>query len=111
MSYKVAFSGGCGRPGTGSLLWVTVPREESGGETEASIPSSELNQQGRGDGYRGDARPEGRSLCEPGCRHRTLKEESFPEIGQSTLQFSGSIETASPTCQGLASDLDRGQPS
>ena len=107
----MACSGGRGRPGAGSLLWVTVPREESGGETEASIPGSGLDQQGREDGYMGDARPEGRSLCEPGCRHRTLKEEAFPKVGQSTLQLSGSIATASPTCQGLASDLDGGQPS
>lgn len=76
-------------------------------ETEASIPSSGLDQQGRGDGYRGDARPEGRSLCEPGCRHRALKEESFPKAGQSMLQLSGSIAMASLNRQVLASDLDR----
>lgn len=77
-----------GRPGEESLLWVTVLREVSGGETEASRPSCGLDQHCAGGDYRGDPGLEGRSLCEPGHRHgarRTPQKEAFPKVGQNML--------------------------
>lgn len=72
MSYKMACSGACGRPEVRPLLGVTVPSEVSGGETEASISSCGMHQHCRGGGYRGDARPEGRSQCEPDPEGRAV---------------------------------------
>lgn len=83
-------------------------------ETEAIRPSCGLDQHCNGGGYRGDLGPEGRSLCEPGCRHRarrTLQKEAFPKVGQNMLQLTGAFAMASCPCQGLASALDLGQPS
>lgn len=56
-SYKMVCSKRRGRPGAESLLWVTVAREVSGGETEASRPSCGLDQHCNGGSYRGDPGP------------------------------------------------------
>lgn len=103
-----------GRPGAESLLWVTVPREVSGGKWRPVDQVVVWIQHCNGGGYRADPGPEERSLCESGYRHgarRTLQKEAFPKVGQNMPQRTGYIAMASCPCQGLASDLDLGQPS
>lgn len=86
-SYKMACSKRRGRPGAESLLWVTVPREMSGGETEASRASCELDQHCNGGGYRGDQGPEGGPYEESYRKRRFLKWVRPCSSSQDPLQW------------------------